>query len=106
MKSKLKTILALVLLLSTVAMAMARPAHADIDLDLFGLFPKEVTGIVSAVSPSNLMLIAKNNKPYVFVFKPGTIPPPGLSPGRKVRIEYKKRADGMPEVQKLEFPQF
>jgi len=103
MTSKLKTILALAVLLSTVAMAVPRPAHAD--FDLFGLFPKEVEGIVSAVSSNNVMLIAKNNKPYVFVFKPGTIPPPGLTPGRRVRIEYKKRADGMPEVKKLEFLQ-
>lgn len=101
MTSKLKTILALALLLATVALAMPRPARAD----LFGLFPDSVKGIVSAVSPNTVVLLASNNKPYVFVFKPGAIPPPGLQPGRRVKIEYKKRADGMPEVKKIEFLQ-
>lgn len=99
MNPRLKKTLALALLLAAVALMAPRASHA---FDFFGLFPPTVEGTVSSVAPNYLAVLDKSQKPFVFVFKPGFIQPQGLAAGRRVKVEYKKRQDGLLEVKKIE----
>lgn len=69
--------------------------------DFLGLFPSTAEGICTSVSGTCVSLLDNKQHPKVFVFPTGMLPPPALVPGRTIRVEYKKRKDGILQVKNV-----
>ncbi|MBM3463524.1 MAG: hypothetical protein FJX76_15605 [Armatimonadetes bacterium] len=87
------------LALLLMVLVASAPAAA---FDLFGLFAKRVDGICSAVNPGFVSVLDNNKQQHVFVINTGYVVPPACTPGRRIRVEYKNRNDGMKVVTKIE----
>ena len=96
MKPKIR-ILAATMILVAMTVFCASRAQAD----FLGLFPSTVEGICSSVNGTCVSVIDNKQHPYVFVMPHGMLIPPALVPGRTVRVEYKKRSDGLLQVKNI-----
>lgn len=91
--------IALALMLVALSLAVPRPAQA---WDVFGLFPSSVTGICSAVSPTYVAVLDGQRHPHVFVVQGDYRMPPAVVPGRRIKVTYSKRSDGLLIVKKVD----